>query len=544
VKKEHIYQSDVVIIGGGLSGLAAASDMLDHNMNVIVLDRDRKEKLGGLAKDSFGGVMMVDTPLQKRSGIRDNPDLALSDWLSTADFKSNDSYPLKWAELYVNSSREMIYDWLTKRSVRFMPVVNWPERGLFKPGNSVPRWHIVWGTGYKLMESVIGHLNAHKNRKKLRILYEHCASDFILENQTVTGCSGSVEPGGEPFKVSAGAVVAASGGICGGDLSMVRKNWYKPWGNAPSTLLNGSHRFADGLIHERSRELGANLTHLNRQWHYAAGIHHPEPELENQGLSLVPPRSALWVNAHGKRIGPVPLVSYTDTRYLVEEICKQPGQYSWQIMNWKIAIKELGVSGSEYMTAFRHEKRLKILMDILFGNKELVNRLISESEDIVTAGSVQELAEKMNQLPAKGTGDPIRIDPDLLEKDIGTYDACIDRGMAYFNDYQLARIAEFRQYRGDRIRTCKFQKINDPKAMPLIAIREFILSRKSLGGIQTDLKCRVLKENGDVIPGLYAVGETAGFGGGGIHGKGSLEGTFLGSCILTGRAAASHIAKG
>ncbi|MCP4106001.1 MAG: FAD-binding protein [Desulfobacteraceae bacterium] len=232
-----------------------------------------------------------------------------------------------------------------------------------------------------------------------------------------------------------------------------------------------------------------------------------------------------------------PLIGYTDTRYIVEQICRQPGKYSWQVLNWKIALKELAVSGSDYMTAFRYKKKLRIVMDTLFGNKELVQRLTSESKDFVTAGSVPELVRKMNE-----TDNEYKVDPNLLESEIKAYDDRIDRGPRYFNDDQLRRIADFRTYRGDRIRTCKFQKINDPKAMPLIAIREFILSRKSLGGVQTDLESRVLNKQGEPIPGLYAVGETAGFGGGGIHGLGSLEGTFLGSCVLTGRIAAKSIA--
>jgi predicted oxidoreductase len=260
--------------------------------------------------------------------------------------------------------------------------------------------------------------------------------------------------------------------------------------------------------------------------------------MPHHGLSLVPPRSALWLNARGERIGPVPLVGYTDTRWLVEQIVKQPGQYSWQIMNWKIGAKELAVSGGDYMTAFRNKKKLMLLKHVLFGNHELVHRLVKEcSEDIVTANSLPELAEKMDAKSLEGQ----RIDAQAMERAVKEYDEQIGFGKAYFSDDQLRRIMSFRAYRGDRFRLCKYQKILDPSAMPLIAIREFILSRKSLGGIQTDLQCRVLRGDGAPIPGLYAVGEAAGFGGGGIHGLGSLEGTFLGSCVLTGRAAGKAI---
>jgi predicted oxidoreductase len=346
---------------------------------------------------------------------------------------------------------------------------------------------------------------------------------------------------GAEFRVEAGASVIASGGICGGDLSKVRANWYRPWGDAPELLLNGAHRFGDGLLHEAVDALGGRLTHLDKQWHYAAGVPNPDPQKEHDGLSLVPPRSALWFNALGERImNPGPLVPYTDTRHLVRSILEQPGKYSWQVMNWKIAIKELAVSGCDYMTAFRFKKRLAIVKDVLFGNKALVERLIAECPDnIVVADSIEDLAAKMTAKNHYG----LEVDPVRLAGDVRAYDQQIEMGPAFHNDEQLRWIASYRQYRGDRIRTCNFQRIDDRGARPLIAIKEFILSRKSLGGIQTDLSCRVQDDQGSPIPGLYAVGEAAGFGGGGIHGKGSLEGTFLGGCVLTGRMAAQAIAK-
>ena len=533
------YQSDVAIIGGGLAGIVTAFELLDHNHKVMILERDEEGHFGGLAKRSFGGVMMVGTPLQRKRGIRDNPDLALADWLSYAEFGAEDVWPRKWAETYVHRSADVIYDWLVKRSVEFLPVVNWPERGLFRPGNSVPRWHMTWGTGYALVESILKHLNRHKNRGNLQVYFGHQVNRLIEKNGAIAGCAGVLEGSGEEFSAQAEVVVVASGGMCGGDLSKVRRHWYKDWGQPPGVLLNGSHRYADGMLHDVVEELGGNVTHLDRQWHYAAGIHHPKASQENEGLSLVPPRSALWVNATGERIGPVPLVSYTDTRYLVEQICKQPGQYSWQVLNWKIAVRELAVSGADYMTAIRYKKRLRFILDILLGNRQLVRDLIRDSRDFVVADSVKELAQRMNELS------PVhKVDADRLEADIQAYDDMIDRGKDYFNDDQLRRIMNHRAYLGDRIRTCKFQKIVDPGAMPLIAIREFIVTRKSLGGIQTDLECRVLNQAGDPMPGLYAVGEAAGFGGGGIHGLRSLEGTFLGACVLTGRAAGRAIAGG
>ncbi|GAB6096005.1 FAD-binding dehydrogenase [Desulfatiferula olefinivorans] len=531
------YTADVVVIGGGLAGMVTAFELLDLGKQVVILDRDTPDKFGGLAKDSFGGIMMVDTPLQRKSGIKDSPELALADWHSYARFDRDAHWPKRWAELYVNRSRDLIHDWLDRRKIRFLPVVNWPERGLYCPGNSVPRWHIAWGTGYGIIEAVERDLAAHPNRKNLKLCFGHRVSGLDMTDGRVTGCHGTLEGTKDTFRATAGAVVAAAGGMCGGDLSRVRRHWYKPWGSPPSTLLNGSHPYADGLIHDCIEGLGGNITHLDKQWHYAAGIAYPKAAMPNKGLSLVPPRSALWMNALGRRImGPLPLVGYTDTRYLVEQILRQPGQYSWHVMNWKIAIKELAVSGSEHMKAFRYKNKVKLVKDVLFGNTELVNRLIGESADIVTADNLDDLVRRMNSMDNE-----YMVDAEAFKADIRAYDDHIRRGPAYHNDDQLRRIANFRTYRGDKIRMCKFQMIDDPRARPLIAIRQFILSRKSLGGAQTDLSCRVLTKNGDPVPGLFAVGETAGFGGGGIHGQGSLEGTFLGSCVLTGRIAAQAV---
>lgn len=530
------YSADVIIIGGGLAGISAAIELLDNNKSVVLLDRDREEKFGGLAKESFGGILMVDTNEQRRMGIKDSPELALSDWLSFAEFGEDDLLPRKWAEYYVNAAKDEIYKWLLSHSVKFLPIVNWPERGLFVPGNSVPRWHIAKGTGFGIIRELIRNLNNHRNRSKLSANFCHNVTDLNTENNKVIGCSGIIEDAPNRMEFTArGAVIVASGGICGGNLTTLRKYWNPKWGVPPKIILNGAHKYGDGSIHFLVEKAGGNLTHMEKQHHYAAGIHHPNPGVFMHGLSLVPPKSALWVNSRGKRIGPVPLVTGFDTHYLVESVVKE--QNTWQILNFKIAVKELAVSGSEYMTAFKDNNRLKMLKQLLFGNKELVNRLLRESKDFVVANSLKELISKMNAL----NGDNA-VDYETLSEEIKRYDENINRGQKYHNDDQIRRIVHARQYIGDRLRTCKFQKIVDKKAMPLIAIREYIVARKSLGGIQTDLDCRVLNKKGDPIAGLYAIGESAGFGGGGIHGKRSLEGTFLGSCILTGRRVGKVIA--
>jgi predicted oxidoreductase len=534
------YQTEIVIAGGGLAGVVAACEALDQGRRVLLIDKDTRERFGGLAKESFGGVHLAGTPHQRRLGIRDSPELAWRDWQSVADYQPGDRWPRAWGQFYCENSIEYIFEFLDRRKIAFLPVVNWAERGLYGPGNTVPRWHIVWGTGHEIIHRLLQALEAHPRKANLELLFDTEVCGIELANGRATGVRGRGLRGEGEMQVSAEHVVIASGGICGGDLSRVRAHWYRPWGDPPEELLNGAHIYGDGMLHDKVAEAGGALTHLDLQWHYAAGIHHPARRRPYDGLSLVPPRSALWLNARGERImNPGPLLAYGDTRHLVASVLQQPGKYSWQVMNWKIAIKELAVSGCDYMTAFRYKKRLGLAASLLFGNKELVSRLMRDCpEDIVTADTIEQLMERMDDKSLYG----LKLDRVRMEATILAWDDMIERGPAYHNDDQLRRIANSLGYRGDRVRTCKFQKILDPKARPLIAIRQFILARKSLGGIQTDLQCRVLRAaDGQPIPGLYAVGEAAGFGGGGIHGKGSLEGTFLGGCVLSGRVAGRAI---
>ncbi len=532
------YEADVVIVGGGLAGLVTALELLSKNRRVVLLDRDEPERLGGLAREAFGGIFLVDTPHQRRLRIHDSPELAWSDWQRCARFGPEDHWPRQWARRYCERSIPLIFEFLDRLGVRFLPLVNWPERGLHEPLNSVPRWHLVWGTGYELTARILAALEAHPNRNHLTLHFAHTVTDLVQEGGCVVGVEGVIRPTGTPFVARGGAVVIATGGICGGDLQKLREHWPLAWGDPPRVLLNGAHRYADGMLHDRAVALGAQATHLDRQWHYAAGVHHPARRRPNDGLSLVPPRSALWCNALGRRIGPIPLVAYTDTRWIVEQILHQPGQYSWLVLNHKIAVRELAVSGCDYMEAYRYKKRLRMLWELLRGNHRLVERLIHECpEDFVVADTLEALVEGMNARSLFG----LQVDGEGLARDLQAYDAMIARGPAFFNDEQLRRLMNFRTYRADRLRLCRFQPILDPKARPLIAIRCFILSRKSLGGLKTNLEGQVLGSKDMPIPGLYAVGEAAGFGGGGIHGQGALEGTFLGGCILTARVTAQHL---
>jgi hypothetical protein len=361
---------------------------------------------------------------------------------------------------------------------------------------------------------------------------------------------------------AAKAVVIAAGGI-GGNLDLIRREWpTSRLGKPPEKLLMGSHYYADGALHEEVRRVGGNITHLPRMWNYADAVRHPKPQRERHGLKLIPPRSGLMLNPDGYRYGPVPVMPTFDAYAALERMCEDERKYSWLVCNFKIAKRELDVSGSQHNPYLREKRIVPFLLSVLLGKPGLVRHFLEGSPDFVAASTLDELAVKMNEV----TGDEA-IDAKVLEREIGRYDEAIARGKGLFNDDQLRRIGQLRNWRGDRLRTARFQRIVDPKAMPLIAIRMQPMARKSLGGIQTDLGCRVLRGQpagralsevgeqahlpegdvgsaghaGEAIPGLYAVGEAAGFGGGGMHGKRSLEGTFLGGCVFTGRLAAATI---
>lgn len=459
--------------------------------------------------------------------------MLLEDWRRAAQFQPDDIWAQRWAEAYATRNRVEVYDWLRARGVRFFPAVQWVERGNHGDGNSVPRYHVAWGCGRGIVQSLRMQLVEHLDSARLRVLFEHRVASLVQRNGAVVGCQGS-GPQGE-FEVEAEHVVLCSGGI-NGNLEMVRRHWDPVYGPCPDNLLNGTDPRADGALHEQVRVVGGQVVKLGQMWNYAAGIAHPQPRFPQHGISLIPARSALWLEPSGRRIGPQPLVTGFDTHDLCKRIGHLPGQYGWQVLNWRIAIKELAVSGTDANPLFRDRKLLRLLWQTLNGNHRLVRELTDQCPDVLAADTLDELARGMAALAGDG-----RLKPDEMRADIERYDAMISRGLALHNDDQLRRLAQLRQWRSDRMRTCRFQKILEPGAGPLIAIRTRLISRKSMGGMLTDLHSRVLDAQGQTLPGLYAAGEAAGFGGGGISGIRSLEGTFLSNCILNGRQAARTI---
>lgn len=546
----HTYKTEVVVIGAGLAGIATALELLDLNLPVVLLDGAPGGKPGGQANEAFGGMLLSNTAEQARNKIKDSPELLLADWHNAACFSADDHWPRLWAELYAEQNRPMIYDWLRQRGIRFFPSVQWAERGLYGNGNSVPRYHIAWGCGRGVVQTLLQRLESHPNRNRLTFLSGHRVNTLNLSDGKITGCQGIIsneqleaqstssgDGDSSAFAVSATQTVVCTGGI-NGNLEKVRQHWDPCYGPAPENLLSGASPDADGAMHDEVARAGGQVVNLNQMWNYAAGIRHPEPAFPDQGLSLIPPRSALWMDRHGRRIGPMPLITGFDTHDLCKQVGNLPGQISWQVMNYRIAVRELAVSGTDTNPDFRDGKLLRVVWNSLRGgDPALMDWLIAQCPDVVSANTPEELATKMNQV----TGNNDVHTEDMI-RDIHTYDSNIARGKRLQNDDQIRRLIQLRNWLPDRFRTCNLQRILDPAAGPLIAIREQLISRKSMGGMQTDTHSRVLDQAGAVIPGLYAAGEATGFGGGGISGIRSLEGTFLSNCILNGRRAAHSIA--
>lgn len=527
--------SDVLIVGGGISGIVTAVELLRAGKTVTLVDRDTPERLGGLALWAFGGMMLVGTPLQASMKIPDTPKRALRDWVRFGELDTQDQHSYDWAKYYVEHSRTDVYDWLTNEGIKFMPAVNWVERGLYGNGNSVPRYHVVWGTSRELTRTMIAAMHAANSENRLNLLHRHRITELIKQNGQVVGARGINEETQEPIELQAAAVVMAIGGI-NGSHSECRKNWpeHRPM---PEKMLNGAHPFADGqLHHEVENTLDGCIVNAGEMWNYAAGFPHPYPHFEGHGLSTIPCKSALWLNHKGERIGPKPLVTGFDTHELCQQVAEQEKPWTWHLLNWRIAIKEFAISGAEHNQRIRDKQFIRFVKDLLLGNQNLIKQMASESQDFLVDETLEGLSEKMNALTSS-----LDIDPTVLQATVDEFDANFDKGHQLENDDQIRSILHARQWGPDKLRTCKPAPLQKSGAGPFIAIRMQLITRKSLGGLRTDLNCKVLDSNDQPVPGLYCVGEAAGFGGGGSNGKRSLEGTFLPGCIMTARSAARSI---
>lgn len=531
-------QSDVLVVGAGLAGIVTAIETLRAGKSVTLIDRDSPERMGGLALWAFGGMALVGTPLQARMKIPDTPEIALRDWLRFGEVPADDLLARQWAQYYVEHSREQVHDWLLEEGVKFMPAVNWAERGRYGEGNSLPRYHVVWGTARELTRRMLATLRAADTGGRLRLLHEHRVVALEHHAGQVNGVVARCERSGAELHLQASAVVLAMGGI-NGSTEQVRANW--PAGRAqPRALLNGAHPFADGGLHRLvSHELGGQISNAGEMWNYAAGFPHPYPHFPGHGLSIIPCKSSLWLDHRGRRISPEPLVTGFDTNWLCQRVAEQEKPWNWHLLNWRIAAKEFAISGAEHNQRIRDRQFPAFIRETLLGNHRLVRQMQRESPHFLVDDSLAGLAAKMNALTCS-----LDIDPRVLQQTADAFDANFASGLRMSNDEQIRRILHARQWGPDRLRTCKPAPLQKPGAGPFIAIHTQLITRKSLGGLRTDMHSRVLDTVGRPIAGLYCVGEAAGFGGGGANGKRSLEGTFLPGCILTARVAARTINLG
>ena len=538
-----VIASDVLVVGGGIAVIVAALEMLRAGKTVTLVDRDTAKRFGGLARWAFGGMALVDTPLQRSMGIIDSPERALRDWIRFGELDESDTHSVDWAKHYVEHSRSEVHDWLKGEGIKFMPAVNWVERGLNGDGNSVPRYHVVWGTSLELTKVMIAALHKANTENRLTLLHQHSITELITQDGsatnsntgTVLGVVGKNDVTGEILHFQARDVVLATGGINGGHKE-VRKNWPKDRA-MPEAMLNGAHPFANGnMHHETVDKVGGQIVNPGEMWNYAAGFPHPFPHFEGHGLSTIPCKSALWLNHEGKRIGPEPLVTGFDTHTLCDRVAQQEKPWTWHLLNWRIAIKEFAISGSEHNQRIRDKQFIRFLKETLLGNHRLIKQMANESADFLVDDTLEGLTKKMNALTCSHD-----VDANTLQAVADNFDANFAKGNQLNNDDQIRRILHARQWGPDKLRTCKPAPLQQEGAGPFIAIRVQLTTRKSLGGLRTDLDCKVLGENNQAVQGLYCIGEAAGFGGGGSNGKRSLEGTFLPGCIMTARAAARSI---
>ncbi len=537
-------QADVIVVGAGLAGLVAACEVVDRGKRVLIVDQENSANLGGQAFWSFGGLFFVDSPEQRRLGVHDSHELALQDWLGTAAFdRQEDYWPRQWAHAYVDFAAGEKRSWLRARGLQIFPLVGWAERGGYGAqghGNSVPRFHITWGTGPAIVDIFARRLRDHPN---VRFAHRHQVDELIVEGDAVTGILGSVlepsvEQRGVPssrtpvgqFEFRAPAVIVTSGGI-GGNHDLVRANWPKRMGRVPEQLLAGVPAHVDGRMIGITEKAGARVINRDRMWHYTEGITNYDPIWPLHGIRIIPGPSSLWLDATGKRL-PVPLYPGFDTLGTLEYIAKSGYDYTWFVLNARIIGKEFGLSGQEQNPDLTGRSVRQLLASRAgSGAPGPVQAFLDRGVDFVSANSLRDLVTAMNKLP------------DVLALDYATVEAEVtarDREVAnhFTKDGQITAIRAARGFLGDRLgRVVAPHRLADPKAGPLIAVKLHILTRKTLGGLETDLDSRVLKADGTPLDGLYAAGEVAGFGGGGVHGYRALEGTFLGGCIFSGRAA-------
>lgn len=544
----------MIVVGAGLAGLVAAAEIADRGKTVLLLDQEPEASLGGQAWWSFGGLFLVDSPEQRRLGIKDSKELAWQDWLGAAGYdrdEDEDYWGRKWAEAYVDFAAGEKRAWLYSMGVRFFPVVGWAERGGYLAeghGNSVPRFHIVWGTGPAIVAPFERRVRKHMESGRVEYRPRHRVDRLLTSQGAVVGVSGSIlapssaERGQDSsrevvgdFEYRAEAVLVSSGGI-GGNLELIRQNWPSRLGPPPKHMISGVPAHVDGRMLAITEQAGGRIVNRDRMWHYTEGIKNWNPIWSNHGIRILPGPSSIWLDATGQRF-PAPNFPGFDTLGTLEAIKKTGYDYSWFILTQKIIEKEFALSGSEQNPDLTGKSIRQVLGRVRSGAPGPVKAFMDKGEDFIIADRLDDLVAGMNKLTGENLLDPAHIERQIIARDREIVNS-------FTKDMQITALRGARNYIGDKlIRVARPHQILDPKNGPLIAVRLNLLSRKTLGGLQTDLSARVLDSSGQAIPGLYAAGEVAGFGGGGVHGYRALEGTFLGGCLFTGRVAGRAIAE-
>lgn len=547
-------QYDVIVIGAGLAGLTVVSELIDSKKRVLLLDQEGENSLGGQAFWSFGGLFLVDSPEQRRLGIKDSKQLAWQDWLGTAGFdrlQDEDEWGYKWAKAYVDFAAGEKYSWLKSKGINFFPVVGWAERGgalANGHGNSVPRFHIVWGTGpgivdpfvQKVSQAVCDGLVDYKPRHRVTGLIQQngaicgVVGDMLKQDDVARGQESSREVIGQ-FEYEGTAVVIASGGI-GANIELVKRNWPKRLGNPPENMIAGVPAYVDGRMLEIAEDVDARIVNRDRMWHYTEGLRNWNPIWKSHGIRILPGPSSMWFDAEGNRFAEPNFPGF-DTLSTLSAIQKTGYDYSWFILTEKIIEKEFALSGSEQNEDLTNKSVRDVLKRVLPGPPPAVQAFKDHGEDFVIADNLKELIDGMNQLVGSERIDFLHVKEQILARDR-------ELDHRFSKDAQITAIRGARQYIGDKIvRVAKPHKLLDPSCGPLIAVRLNILTRKTLGGLQTNLNGQVFNTKGAVYEGLYAVGEASGFGGGGVHGYRSLEGSFLGGCLFTGLTVGRFLSK-
>ncbi|MDQ0781831.1 FAD-binding dehydrogenase [Chryseobacterium sp. W4I1] len=549
---EKEFQPNAVIIGAGLAGLTAAMEMTNAGKKVLLIDQETEQNIGGQAFWSFGGLFLINSPQQRRMGIKDSYELALQDWKGTAGFdRKEDYWPRKWAEAYLKFAAYEKYSYISKLGIKLMFMVGWAERGdgsATGHGNSVPRFHVSWGTGTGVVKPFVDKAYEAQKKGLLQMKFRHRVTELIMENGKIKGLKGDVledddkERGAatnrnvvSQFEYHVPHIIIASGGI-GANHELVKRNWPERLGRAPENMVCGVPAYVDGKMIGISENAGAHIINPDRMWHYTEGIQNWNPIWPKHGIRILPGPSSLWFDAKGKRL-PAPFLPGFDTLGTLKYIQDTGYSYSWFILTQKIIKKEFALSGSEQNPDITN-KDYALFLSRIFGKKAPgpVEAFKEHGKDFIVSDHLEDLVKKMNEL----SGEHL-LNYEKIKSQIEARDRELDN--KFSKDTQVNYIRNTRNYLGDKLgRVAAPHKILDPKNGPLIAVRLHILTRKTLGGIKTNLNGQVLREDDSIIEGLYAAGEAAGFGGGGMHGYRALEGTFLGGCIFSGMKAGQYIA--